>query len=74
MAEKLLNELSPDLRRLYSKAVEAAQRDNFDYATTLFCQVLKSEPGLFEARKALRTAQTRRWRWTCPRPPSCRSN
>ena len=60
MAEKLLNELSPDLRRLYSKAVEAAQRDNFDYATTLFCQVLKSEPGLFEARKALRTAQTRR--------------
>ena len=56
MAEKLLNELSPDLRRLYAKAVEAAQRDNFDYATTLFCSVLQKEPGLFEARKALRVS------------------
>ena len=60
MAEKNLNELAPDLRRLYSKAVEAAQRENFDYATTLFCQVLQKEPGLFEARKALRAAQTAR--------------
>jgi tetratricopeptide (TPR) repeat protein len=60
MAEKHLNELPPDLRRLFAKAVEAAQRDNHDYATTLFCQVLKTEPGLFEARKALRAAQTRR--------------
>ena len=60
MAEKPLNQLSPDLRRLYTKAVEAAQRENFDYATTLFCQVLKTEPGLFEARKALRAAQTQR--------------
>ena len=58
MAEKKLNELSPDLRRLYVKAVEAAQRDNFDYATTLFCQVLEREPGLFECRRALRHAQT----------------
>ncbi len=60
MAEKKLNELSLDQRRLFTKAVEAAQRENFDYATTLFCQLLKNEPGLFEARKALRTAQTRR--------------
>jgi predicted Zn-dependent protease len=60
MAEKKLNELSPDLRRLYAKAVEAAQRENFDYATTLFCQVLEREPGLFECRKELRHAQTRR--------------
>jgi predicted Zn-dependent protease len=60
MAEKKLNDLSPDLRRLYTKAVEAAQRDNFDYATTLFCQVLEREPALFECRKALRQTQTRR--------------
>jgi predicted Zn-dependent protease len=60
MAEKHLNQLPPDLRRLFAKAVEAAQRENFDYATTLFCQVLKTEPGLFEARKALRGAQTAR--------------
>ncbi len=58
MAEKKLNELPPDLRRLYAKAVEAAQRDNHDYALTLFCQVLKLEPGMFDARKALRAAQT----------------
>ena len=60
MAEKHLNELPPDLRRLYAKAVEAAQRENFDYATTLFCQVLQREPALFECRKALRSAQTQR--------------
>ena len=60
MAEKLLNELPPDLRRLYTKAVEAAQRDNLDYAVTLFCQVLEKEPGLFECRKALRLAQTQK--------------
>jgi tetratricopeptide (TPR) repeat protein len=58
MAEKQLNELPPDLRRLYAKAVEAAQRENHDYATTLFCQVLQKEPGMFDARKALRAAQT----------------
>jgi tetratricopeptide (TPR) repeat protein len=60
MPEKKINELPPDLRRLYDKGVEAAQRENFDYATTLFCQVLQREPGLFEARKALRAAQTKR--------------
>ena len=60
MAEKKLNELLPDARRLFAKGIEAAQRENFDYATTLLCQVLQREPGLFEARKALRTAQTRR--------------
>jgi tetratricopeptide (TPR) repeat protein len=60
MAEKKLNELPPDLRRLYTKAAEAAQRDNFDYATTLFCQVLEREPALFECRKALREAQARK--------------
>jgi len=60
MAEKKLNELPPDLRRMFDKGREAAQHENFDYATTLFCQVLAREPGLFEARKALRQAQTRR--------------
>ncbi len=57
MAEKLLNQISPDLRRLHTKALEAAQRENLDYATTLFCQVLEKEPGFFECRRALRLAQ-----------------
>ncbi len=57
MAEKSLNEIPPDLRRLHTKAVEAAQRDNTDYAIALFCQILEKEPALFECRKALRAAQ-----------------
>jgi tetratricopeptide (TPR) repeat protein len=57
MPEKTIHELVPDMRRLYTKAVDAAQRDNHDYAITLFCQILEREPALFEARKALRAAQ-----------------
>ena len=60
MAEKQLNEVSVELRNLYTKGVAAAQRDNWDYALTLFCQALEKEPGLFECRKALRLAQTQK--------------
>jgi len=57
MAEKTINQLPPELRRLFTKAAEAAQRDNHDYALTLFCQILEKEPGLVEGRRALRQAQ-----------------
>src|SRR5439155_21460004 len=57
MAEKSVNELPRDLRVLFTKGSEALQRDNFDYAIDLFSQVLAKEPGLYECRKALRTAQ-----------------
>ena len=57
MAEKSLNELPRDLRVIFTKGSEALQRDNFDYAIDLFNQVLAREPGLYECRKALRTAQ-----------------
>jgi tetratricopeptide (TPR) repeat protein len=60
MAEKSINELVPDLRRLYTKAVEAAQRENTDYAIALFCQILDREPALFECRRALRMAQVKK--------------
>ena len=60
MPEKTINELSPDLRRIYNKAAEAAQRENLDYAIALFNQVLEKEPALFECRKALREAQFRK--------------
>ncbi len=60
MAEKSLNALTRDLRALYTKGTEAMQRDNFDYAIELFSQVLAKEPGLYECRKALRTAQFRK--------------
>ncbi len=42
---------------LFTKANEAVQRENLDYAITLFNQVLEKEPGVFECRKALRAAQ-----------------
>jgi len=60
MAEKSINEIPADTRRLYTKAVEAAQRDNHDYAIALFCQILDKEPGFFECRRALRTTQLKK--------------
>ncbi|HEV2693544.1 MAG TPA: hypothetical protein VG347_11670, partial [Verrucomicrobiae bacterium] len=57
MPEKTINEIAPDMRRLHTKAVEAAQRDNTDYAITLYCQILEREPGFYECRKALRAEQ-----------------
>ena len=57
MAEKSSNEVSRDARMLFLKASEAAQRENLDYAITLFNQLLANEPAYFECRKALRQAQ-----------------
>lgn len=60
MAEKSLNDLTRELRVLFTKGHDALQRDNFDYAIDLFNQVLAREPGLYECRKELRTAQLRK--------------
>ena len=60
MAEKSLNELPRELRLLFTKGNDALQRENFDYAMDLFCQVLAKEPGLYDCRKALRQAQFRK--------------
>jgi tetratricopeptide (TPR) repeat protein len=60
MAEKMLNELPRDLRMLFTKGNDALQRDNFDYAIDLYNQILAKEPGLYDCRKALRTAQARK--------------
>jgi len=60
MAEKSLNALTRELRGLFTRGTDALQRDNFDYAIEMFNQVLTREPGLYECRKALRTAQLRK--------------
>jgi tetratricopeptide (TPR) repeat protein len=60
MAEKTLNDLPRDLRMLLTKGNDALRRDNLDYAIDLFNQILAKEPGLYECRKALRTAQARK--------------
>ncbi len=57
MPEKGPKEVSREVRLLYERGSEALQRQNFDYAITLFKQVLEREPGFFECRKALRHAQ-----------------
>jgi tetratricopeptide (TPR) repeat protein len=57
MAEKNINEISRDVRMLFTKANEAAQRENLDYAIALFNQVLEKEPAFYDCRKALRAAQ-----------------
>jgi len=60
MAEKSINEIPREPRLLFIKANEAAQRENVDYAITLFNQVLEKEPAFFDCRKALRAAQIRK--------------
>src|SRR5271170_6513905 len=60
MAEKNINEISRDARLLFTKANEAAQRENTDYAISLFNQVLEKEPAFYDGRKALREAQFRK--------------
>jgi tetratricopeptide (TPR) repeat protein len=60
MAEKSLNELPRDLRGLYTRGHDALVRDTFDYAIDLFNQVLLREPGVYEVRKELRTAQQKK--------------
>jgi len=57
MAEKNISEIARDARTLFSKGVEAVQRENTDYAIALFNQVLEKEPAFYECRQALRTAQ-----------------
>lgn len=57
MAEKNLNELSRELRPLFTKGNDAMQRENFEYAIDLYNQVLSKEPAVYEVRHALRNAQ-----------------
>src|SRR6185436_3076309 len=54
------SEITRDVRMLFQKGNDALLRENYDYAVDLFNQVLEKEPGLFEARKALRTAQAKK--------------
>jgi tetratricopeptide (TPR) repeat protein len=60
MPEKSLNEIPASVREMYDKGMAALQKNNLDYAVTLFMQVLRLEPGLFDARQALRATQHKR--------------
>lgn len=60
MAEKTLVEIPVAQRELFDKGLAALQKNNLDYAVTLFLQVLKAEPAFYECREALRAAQHKR--------------
>jgi tetratricopeptide (TPR) repeat protein len=60
MPEKSKREVHPQAREYFEKGIAALRKDNLDYATKLFEQSLKREPGFFECREALRLNQFKR--------------
>jgi tetratricopeptide (TPR) repeat protein len=60
MAEKSVNEISRDVRAIFQKGNDALTRENYDYAIDLLNQVLEKEPGFYEGRRALRSAQQKK--------------
>jgi predicted Zn-dependent protease len=60
MPEKSLQQIPRTWRDQYDKGMVAFRSQNFDYAITIFNQVLISEPGFFDCRQALRAAQMKR--------------
>ena len=57
MREKTKKEVHPQAREFFDKGITALRKDNLDYATKLFEQALRREPGFFECREALRLNQ-----------------
>ena len=60
MQEKTKKEVQPQAREYFEKGITALRKDNLDYATKLFEQALRREPGFFECREALRLNQFKR--------------
>ena len=60
MPEKNFNAIGRLQREQYDKGSVAFQRQNFDYAISIYQQALVAEPGFYECRAALRAAQFKR--------------
>jgi tetratricopeptide (TPR) repeat protein len=60
MAEKTLAQIPAAQRELYDKGIAALQKNNLDYAVTLFTGVLRKEPAFYDCREALRATQHKR--------------
>jgi tetratricopeptide (TPR) repeat protein len=60
MPEKSINEIPRPLRDQFDRGMAAYNKNNLDYAITLFTDVLQKEPAFYECREALRAAQFRR--------------
>lgn len=57
MPEKNQNQIAASWRDLFEKGRTAYQRQNLEYAISLFNQILEKEPGFYDCREALRAAQ-----------------
>ena len=57
MSEKQVTEIDKSLRDLFTKGKLAYERNNLDYAITLFESILKKEPACYDCREALRATQ-----------------
>jgi tetratricopeptide (TPR) repeat protein len=60
MGEKSQSEMPRQIRESFERGMAAYQKNNWDYAITLFTDTLRKEPAFFECRQALRAAQFRR--------------
>jgi tetratricopeptide (TPR) repeat protein len=60
MPEKTTSDVARNWREQFEKGLVAYQRQNLDYAISLFQQVLQHEPSFYECREALRAAQFKR--------------
>ena len=60
MPEKNASEVPRQARELFAKGKEAVDRNNLDYAFTIFMQLLQQEPAYYECREALRLAQIKK--------------
>ncbi len=55
-----MNQIPRSLREQYEKGKSAFDRQNFDYAVSIFTGVLTMEPAFYDCREALRAAQSKK--------------
>jgi len=60
MPEKAARDVARPLREQLEKGLAALHKNNLDYAVALLARLLEQEPGLYEARQALRAAQLKK--------------
>lgn len=60
MSEKSLTDIPRALREQFDRGMAAYNKNNLDYALTLFTDVLQKEPAFYDCREALRAAQFRK--------------
>jgi tetratricopeptide (TPR) repeat protein len=60
MPDKTIDQIDRRVRSLYEKAQGCLERDQYDYAIDMFQNVLVTEPGFLQARRALRATEFKR--------------